>query len=333
MILGLMTELLVAAMLAAAPGETPEAGSAETVAEIAPPGGALATSGVSLHRPYEAGKVPVLLVHGLWSVPEIWEPLINALEADETLSGKCQFWTYGYSTGDPLPYSASVFRNTFRQAREQLDPNHADKAFDRVVVVGHSQGGLLTKMIAQRSGDACWRSIANRPFEEVKGPESSIAMIRQCAFYDPLPEVRRLVYIATPHRGSDLDRGRIHRLGTQIIRLPDPLLSAYQAMIQSNPPDFFAPYFRAKLPTSVDELAWDGPMLTAIGRAEVRPQIPFHSIIARKPGKETDGLVPFASAHLDGSASELVVSGGHYCVSDPAVISEVGRILKEHAGP
>jgi hypothetical protein len=62
--------------------------------------------------------------------------------------------------------------------------------------------------------------------------------------------------------------------------------------------------------------------------------VEYHSIIAdrRDPPRAggTDGVVPYASAHLAGAASELLIHGGHLCQDHPHVIRECRRILTEH---
>ena len=63
-------------------------------------------TGLSLLRPYQRGKTPVVFVHGLWANPWSWSRMIESLEADAALRDRYQFWTFGYSTGDPIPYSA-----------------------------------------------------------------------------------------------------------------------------------------------------------------------------------------------------------------------------------
>ena len=110
-------------------------------------------TGLSLLRPYRRGKIPVLFVHGLWSGPWSWSRMIEDLEADPEVKDRFQFWTYGYSTGDPILYSASLLRRDLEEVRRKFDPAGTDAAFDRIVVVGHSLGGLLAKMMVQDSGD------------------------------------------------------------------------------------------------------------------------------------------------------------------------------------
>jgi pimeloyl-ACP methyl ester carboxylesterase len=291
-------------------------------------------TGLSFLRPYQRGKIPVLFIHGLWANPWSWSRMIESLEADSALRDRCQLWTFGYSTGDPIPYSASLLRHNLDEARRKFDPDGSDRAFDQMVVVGHSMGGLLTKMMAQESGSRLWQVISDRPVDELAGDPADRDLFRRALIFKPRREVRRVVFIATPHRGSRLDQGGLERLGSRLIRLPDPLRESYSRLMARNGPDFFKPHFRKGLPTSVDELEWQSPILMGLDAVRLAPTIEAHSIIAdrRDPPRAggTDGLVPYESAHLDGAASEFLVSSGHMCQDNPAVIREVRRILVAH---
>ncbi len=292
-------------------------------------------TGLSLLRPYERGKTPVLFIHGLWAHPLSWSRMIESLEADAALVDRFQFWTYGYSTGDPLPYSASLLRRDLDEVRHKFDPDGSDGAFDRMVLVGHSMGGLMTKMMVLDSGTHLWQVISDRRFDELAGEPEDREFVRRVLIFKPRPEVRRVVFISTPHRGSRLDSGGLGHLGSRLVRLPDPLRASYSRLIARNGPDFFKPYFRKGMPTSVDELEWQSPFLMGLDAVSRSPTVEAHSIIAdrRDPPRAggTDGLVPYESAHLDGTASELLVSSGHLCQDDPAVIREIRRILLVHS--
>jgi pimeloyl-ACP methyl ester carboxylesterase len=294
-------------------------------------------TGLSLLRPYRRGRIPVVLVHGLWSSPWSWSTMVEALEADGAVRDRYQFWTFGYSTGDPILYSSWLLRRDLDEARGMLDPNRTDTAFDRTVVVGHSMGGLLAKMMVQDSGPRIWRLVSDRPFEELAGEPEDRALFRRALFFQPRPEVRRVVFIATPHRGSRVDQGGLERLGTRLIRLQEPLRAAYGRLIARNGPAFFSERLREGLPTSIEDLEWGSPPLVALSELALTAGVTAHSIIAdrHEPPRAggSDGLVPYDSAHLDGVASEFLVSSGHLCQGHPAVIREVRRILAENADP
>jgi len=261
--------------------------------------------------------------------------MVKALEADPFVSERYQFLTFDYSSGDPIPYSAYMLRRAIGDLRGRLDPNRSNPAWNRMVLIGHSMGGLLCKMMAQDSGSKLWNLMTGSPFENLAGPVEARELLHGSLVFKPIPEVRRLIFIATPHRGSPLAWGPIKGIATRFVRLPMPLQQAHASLLASNGPDAFTRTFREGLATSIDELAWEHPLLLAIDSLPIDPNVKRHSIIADlcstvRPGRG-DGQVPYASAHHPGAASELIVPAGHYCLEDSRVIKEVARILKEHA--
>jgi pimeloyl-ACP methyl ester carboxylesterase len=287
-------------------------------------------------RPYERGKVPVVLIHGLWGSPRNWDRMIEDLEAAPAIRARFQFWSFRYASGDSIPYSAHVLRQSLRRARRVLDPEGTDAAFDRMVVLGHSLGGILAKMMAQSGGPKLWQTVSARPIEQIIGPTEECQLLQQAFFYKPVPEVRRVIFIATPHRGSPLASGRLRELGTQLCWRPNRFRQANDVLLSHNEPDMSAPGFRGQLATSADELAPGHPLLSRLCDLGIDSSVRSHSIIAdlRDPPSPdgTDGIVPYSSSHLDGVASESLVHGLHICLNHPAVIEEVGRILMEHSG-
>jgi pimeloyl-ACP methyl ester carboxylesterase len=293
--------------------------------------------GLSMVRPYVRGKLPVVFVHGLWGSPRNWARIIGALEADPFLSERYQFLTFGYSGGSSITYSAYELRRELQSLRDRLDVEHEAPAWDRTILIGHSMGGLLCKMMVQDSGSKLWDLMARRPFEKLAGPTDARDLLRRELVYERVSLVRRLIFVATPHRGSRLVCGAVKDIGSRLVATPDRLRQARAALLASNGPDAFTPIFLAGLATSLDQLAWDNPLLLAIDGLPIESNIKRHSIIANQgrypgPGKG-DGLVSYASAHHVGATSELIVNAGHVCLDNPEVIGEVARILKEHATP
>jgi pimeloyl-ACP methyl ester carboxylesterase len=290
--------------------------------------------GLSLLRPYTRGKIPVVFVHGLGATPRSWAWMIARLDADPIIRRHYQFWTFGYTTGDPILYSASLLRQSLRQAHEQYDPPRTDPAFDRMVLIGHSMGGILAKVMAEDSRSVLWDKISSRPVETLVGPTEARDVLRQSFLFKAVPEVRRIIYIATPHRGSRIDQGALQWIGSRLNQPLDGLRKAYESLLASNEPEFFLKSFREGLPSSVDQLAWQHPRLMALFDLGFNPAVKFHSIIADThdpPGAGgTDGVIPYASSHLDDASSERVIRGGHLCQANSLVIAECQRILREH---
>jgi pimeloyl-ACP methyl ester carboxylesterase len=293
------------------------------------------STGLSMTRPYAPGRIPVVFIHGLCGSPRQWSAMIRALEADPGLGGHYQFWTFGYSTGAPIPYSAHLLRRALREARWRLDPDGRDAALDRMVLVGHSMGGLMAKMTVQDSGTRLWDLYAARPPDALAGPPEARELFRQALIFTPLPEVRRVVFIATPHRGARLKAGvePLQRLGAALIRPSDAFRSAHAALLECNGRDSFAPICRSGPPAGVGQLAWDHPMLVELGRLEFAAGVQLYSIIAdrRKPPRPGggDGVVSYDSAHLPGPVPETLVAAGHLCLDAPCVIEAIARILAE----
>jgi hypothetical protein len=90
-----------------------------------------------------------------------------------------------------------------------------------------------------------------------------------------------------------------------------------------------------RLPNSVDFLSDRRPYLEVVSQQPIAPGVAYHSIIGcAEPASSTatcsDGLVPYSSAHLDGAASELIVTSGHSVQETPEAILELRRILHLH---
>jgi hypothetical protein len=89
-----------------------------------------------------------------------------------------------------------------------------------------------------------------------------------------------------------------------------------------------------KLPTSVDGMSPDNPILQTLAELPVAPGVKTHSIIAIDgddiPPQGNDGVVEYKSAHQEGVESEYIVRSGHSCQGHPLTIEEVRRILLEH---
>ena len=143
----------------------------------------------------------------------------------------------------------------------------------------------------------------------------------------------RVICIATPHRGSQVDQApSLARLAAQPPM--ERLRKIHESLVASNEPEFFHKSFQEKLQSSVDQLAWQHPRLMALLKLAVSPRVKFHSIIADlndpPAAGEPTAFVPYASSHLDGASSERIVHGGHLCQANPLVIDETGRILTEN---
>ena len=284
--------------------------------------------------PYRRGLIPVVFVHGTASSPVRWAEMVNELSNDPQLWNSYQFWLFTYNTGNPVVYSAGILNEGLRNIVHQLDPQGKDPTLQEIVVIGHSQGGLLTKLCAVESGDIFWNNVSQMPFDELQVSPEAGEILRRSLFFEPVPAVKRVVFLSTPHGGSYLVGGWVSRLLRKFISLPRQLVDITKEVLTKNP-QLEAMHSLDNIPRSTDDMDPDGYFVKAISDMPIAPDIKAHSIIAvanaDDPREEwTDGVVQYKSAHLEGVASELIVHSGHSTQDHPATIEEVRRILLEH---
>lgn len=283
---------------------------------------------------YDPKRIPVVFVHGLMSDPHIWLNVVNAISADPELRAAYQPWYFLYPTAIGIPQSAEKLRESLKHARDHFDPEHDDSGMARMVLVGHSMGGLLSRMQVIDPGDKLWNCLLRKPPEELNVSEHVKGRLVSNLMFKPQPEIKRLIFITTPHRGSNLaSRGFVRRLAS-LIRLPlDTVLMSTQLL--SGNTDAISPQIRdwgfyAFL--SLGMLSDRHPYYQGLNAVPI--PVRHHSIIGQlgKSGKLSlsDGVVPYWSSHLERAQSERVVPYWHGCVERPEVVQEVIRILREH---
>ena len=288
-------------------------------------------AGLYLMRPYQPGKIPVVLVHGLYSSPRSFIQNMNELENDPEIAARYQFWVFLYPTGLPIPTSSLDLRNSLVDIRNTLDPEHDDPVLDQMVLVGHSMGGLLSKMMIQNSGMALWNASFSRPVNELEASPKTRAMLVNSMIFRPLPFIRRVVFVATPHRGSPLADQFVGRTIASFVKRTSDMAELSKELVELNGPDLIAPEFRDIPFNAVSNLRTDSPILKALNQIPISPKVPYHSIIPQIGGAlPTDGVVLYGSSHLDGAESEAIVSGSHFAMPNPSVTAEVKRILLLH---
>lgn len=288
--------------------------------------------GLYMLQPFEKDKIPVVFVHGLISSPMTWLAMVNGLMGDPELRKRYQFWYFAYPTGNPVYYSASLLRQSLESARATFDPDGSNPAFNNMLIVGHSMGGLLTKAMVQDSQDRLWNAISKVPPSELALDQEVRSLLERLFFFKPLPFVTEVVFIATPHRGSGMALDTVGKIGKALVTLPFTLAKASTSFFGSLSKIGMTPPIEG-MPTGIDGLSPKNPLLPL--SASMPVAVPFHSIIGNeeKAGVAggADGIVPYWSSHLDGAQSELIVKSGHGAHEHPLAIREVRRIMLEHA--
>ena len=287
-------------------------------------------------EPYRPGRIPVVFVHGTESSPARWADMANDLLADPWIRQHFQFWYFFYDTGNPIAFSAMLLRDKITEAMGRMDPQAKDRCLNEIVVIGHSQGGMLTKLTAVDTGDRLWNTVFSIAPDKLPKTVHSRELLEKALIIKPVPSVKRLVFIATPHQGSFLARNWVNNLLRKLILLPATVATLpLQALKAAGAFHSETEFSKGDLPTSVDNMTPGNPFLEGYKEIPVVEGVPYHSIIAVKPEfpiivEGDDGVVKYTSAHLDGAVSELVVRSSHSTQAEPQTIQEVRRILHVH---
>jgi pimeloyl-ACP methyl ester carboxylesterase len=283
---------------------------------------------------YRPGRIPIVFVHGTASSAGRWGDMVNDLLDDSRIRDRYQFWFFTYDTGNPVLYSAMQLREPLREAARKLDPADADPALSEMVVIGHSQGGLLAKAMAIDTGDRIWNAIAYKPIDEIDLSPEQRDLLRGALFFKPVPNVRRVVFISTPHRGSYLTGYSASELLGRFLTLPVRIVQTGAELATRNA-DEFKVNPRKLGSGSLFGMTSSNPVVQTMAATPVAPGVHAHSIIAvagNGPVEGSDdGVVEYSSSHLDGVDSEYIVRSTHSSQSNPHTIEEVRRILLLHA--
>ena len=294
--------------------------------------------GLYMLEPYEPGKIPVVMVHGLWSSPMTWMEMFNDLRSSPQIRNNYQIWFYLYPTGQPFWISAAQLRADLAEVRHTLDPAGHEPALDQMVLVGHSMGGLVSRLQTLNSRDDLWQLVANVPITSIEADPEVRKKLAEAFHFAPSPSVRRVVTIGTPHRGSDFSNQTTQWLMSKLIRLPAMLVQPYQKLYRDNPGRFVDGTL-LKIENSIDSLSPRNPAFEAMLAGQRAPWVTYHNIVGQLPANSFvtrisgtgDGVVHIDSARVDDAVSELIVNADHSTVhAHPAAVLEVRRILLEH---
>ena len=298
------------------------------IARLLRPGKYAETARLARLQPYDPAKIPVVFVHGLMDSHATWAPMLNVLRADPEIRKRYQFWFYSYPSGYPYPHSAAIFRRQLDAINARY-PDHK-----KIVLVGHSMGGCISRLMITDSGDTLWLKVFGKPPEQVNLSPATRQFATDSLIFRHRSEVGRVIVISAPLRGSTLASNWFGRISSMLIKAPAALLSAGNDALKVT--TFHASDLKlTRIPNSVDTLAPNNRFVNAISTVPITPGIPYHTICGDR-GKGgapncSDGVVPYWSSHLDGAQSELIVLSSHGAHQNPQAIEEVKRILKLHA--
>ncbi len=301
--------------------------------------GGIQTPRVLLMQPYDPDRLVVVMLHGLASSPEAWINVANEVMGDEKLRRNYQVWEVYYPTNAPVAVNLANIRKALDATLRHYDPAGQARASHNMVLVGHSMGGVIARLLVSSSGDKLWSLIPLRPNLSAAKRDRFRKRLSRYLQFAPMPQVDRAVFLASPHRGTPYAQHRLARWIGNLIRLPVSVLKEMASITELVKSDgdegSNAPLFR--IPNSIDNLSDADPFIVATANLPISPRVHYHTIVGIYKEKgplqdSSDGVVPYKSAHLDGADSELAIPSWHSVQETPAAILELRRILRLQLG-
>jgi len=294
--------------------------------------------GFYLAEPYDRKRIPIIMIHGLVSSPETYATMADAINANPKLREKYQLWYYFYPTGTPWLVTASKFRASFRELIKTLDPNNNDKNLRDITLIGHSMGGLISRLSLSEPRNlikqAYFGDIAlNQVFSD-----ENLKAVQSYFHFKPLSEPSRVIYLATPHRGSRIAQGFIGSITMKLITLPTTIIKqTANTIVTGKLYGVSIPEQTRKLLTkgesSINQLQPNNPSLKALDKMQNRKNLKTYSIIGDigQPlfKLKTDGVVSHASSKLSNNIHEFIVPSDHDICGEEKAIEAVINILSE----
>ncbi|MBR6000313.1 MAG: alpha/beta hydrolase [Oxalobacter sp.] len=308
--------------------------SSQSILSLFGRGNILEEPRIYLMQPYHPERKTIILVHGLASSPEAWVNAANEIMGDETLRRNYQIWQVYYPTSVPLAINRYDIATAIEKTFDYYDPDRKNPASHNSVIIGHSMGGILSRLMVSNSGDVLWETLKEHRQMDNKQQTEAREKLHDYIYFSPLPEISRAIFIAAPHRGTPFADKTIARFIASLVKLP---INIVQKISDTTRSVFGGKVTDTPKINGVDNLSEKDPTIQALAMLKISPDVIFHSIMGNNTpdvplAESSDGIVPYSSSHWDGAASELVIPSGHSVQETPKAIIEIRRILHEHLG-
>ena len=273
-------------------------------------------------------KTPLVMLHGLNSDPLIWRYLTMAILNDESLSQRFQIWHVYYPSGPPPFYNAMRVRKLLNALKQRIN---AGTQTDEAVLIGHSMGGVIAKLLSSQPDNKLWNATFTSPPESLLSEEDKD--VRDVFLFSPVFERNTVFFLDTPHRGSDVANSLIGSIGSSLISLPFNFRELFRGFIKkvgiNKLTHAMLPFLQNYGPDSVQVLRPNHPLMTTL--ATIPVQGTCYSIIGSSGALScdthsncssiSDSVVTYDSAFLEDAQETRIVSSSHNSFKSPEAIS------------
>jgi pimeloyl-ACP methyl ester carboxylesterase len=291
-------------------------------------------AGLYLLEDYDPDKRPIVMIHGLGGSPFAWARLSNELRGSPELRDRFQIWHVLYHSNAPMLVIRRRVQRYLDDAWHELDPNGDAPARSGMVLIGHSLGGVVARLLCVESADALSNAAFTVPLQTLQAYAAAGTDFEGVFRFQPYPGVARAIFMAAPHRGSPSVDRWLGRLFQILVGGRAPEVQSLRDFARDHPDmvreELLVAYQQARV-NSITSLQTSQPIRRAGESLMPADGIAYHTIAGFLPGSEPvgDGAVPLNSALLPGAASTLVVKSGHNVYDNDQAVAEVLRILRE----
>lgn len=290
--------------------------------------------GLYLLEDYDPNKTPIIMLHGLGRSPLIWARLTNMIFGAPDLRARYQVWHVVFPTNTPTLLDRHRVQGYLDHGWSLLDPSGKAPARQSVVLIGHSLGGVISRLLTANSGEVVWNSVFDEPVTALAGNPADIAVVDSLFHFNAYPGIGRAIFLAAPHRGSPTADDFIGQLGLRLVRVQAPELDTLIRVVDANrahvSSTLYADYLKEGL-SSISTLRADQPVSRASQALMPIPGVRYYTFAGHLPGTNPpgDGFVPLDSAILAGAESTTIVNDGHQLYLNDEVLAKIVAILRQ----
>ena len=290
--------------------------------------------GVYLLEDYDPHKTPIVMIHGLGASPLVWARLTNQIFNSPDLRARYQVWQVVYQTNAPLLVNRLRVQEFLDSAWALIDPDGKDPSRQGVVLIGHSMGGVVARLLTTNSDNVIWDAVSTVPFDQTRGSASDLALSHKIFFFTPYPGIKKAIFLAAPHFGSPLSDDFIGHLAIHIVMPRGPEMDALRHIVAANDSTLrpaLLSFYRKEGLSSISTLSMNQPVSHAEESLMPVKGVRYFTIAGKLPGADEtgDGVVPLTSAILPGAESTTIVTSGHKVYENDEAIAQVIKILRE----
>lgn len=254
-------------------------------------------------EPYDPDKRVLIMLHGLASSPATWVNLTNDILNDDKLRDNYQVWQIFYPTNLPILENRYQIQQLINSTYQQTDPNGQNRASQNSVIISHSMGAIIARMMLsdenlvddldKLNDKDILSSNEKQQIRNALKTSFGEDELKQRFELQALPQVDTAVFLSAPFRGTDYADRWFTRALRRIVYLPVGLVKTFTdnlATIATQGDLAQNPLGALYLQNGASQLSDKSSFIELTKDITINKRITYHSIIANNDADITKGL-------------------------------------------